>query len=40
VKIKYPIYIEVPDGYWTTTTTICDIEDIEEVDIHWHHNEE
>ena len=35
-EIKYPTYIEVPEGYWTITTTI----DIEEVDIHWHHNEE
>ena len=28
--------LEVPEGYWTITTTI----DTEEVDIHWHHNEE
>ena len=22
MKIKYPIYIEVPENYWTMTTTI------------------
>ena len=30
----YPRYIEVPEDYWTRTTTA----DVEKVDIHWHHN--
>ena len=38
-EIKYPTYIEVPEGYWTITTTIC-VLDNEEVDIHWHHGED
>ena len=37
-EIKYPTYIEVPEGYWVTTTTIS--ADGEDVDIYWHHNED
>ena len=37
-KLRYPITIEVPEDYWTITTT-ANIGK-EEVDIHWHHNEE
>ena len=37
-EIKYPTMIEVPEGYWTTTTTSC--VDGEKVDIHWHHNDD
>ena len=37
-KIKYPTYIEVPEGYWTITTTACI--DKEDVDIHWHNKED
>ena len=37
-EIKYPTMIEVPEGYWTTTTTIC--VDGEKVDIHWHNKED
>ena len=36
--MEYPTYIEVPEGYWTTTTTIQT--DDREIDIHWHHNED
>ena len=25
-QIKYPIYIEVPEGYWTMTTTTDDFD--------------
>ena len=28
--IEYPIYIEVPEGYWTTTTTSNNFEDNDE----------
>ena len=35
---KYPKYIEVPDGYWTVTTTIQ--KDEENKDKYWHHNED
>ena len=24
--MKYPIYIEVPEGYWITTTTVDDFD--------------
>ena len=24
--IEYPTYIEVPEGYWTTTTTVDDFD--------------
>ena len=37
-EIKYPTYIEVPEGYWTITTTVC--VDDKEVEIAWHHNED
>ena len=36
--MEYPIYIEVPEDYWTMTTTI-DL-DGEEKDIYWHHGED
>ena len=35
-QVEYPTYIEIPEGYWTITTTI----DSSDVDIYWHHNEE
>ena len=25
--IEYPMYIEVPEGYWTTTTTADNLEE-------------
>ena len=34
----YPTYIEVPNGYWTITTTANTKE--EKKDVYWHHNEE
>ena len=39
MKIKYPIYIEVPDGYWTMTTTI-NLEFEEDPNKHWHNSED
>ena len=36
--MKYPTLLEVPEDYWTITTTACI--DGEKVDIHWHHNED
>ena len=35
--IQYPIYIEVPEGYWTTTTTI--VEEYEP-NKYWHNKED
>ena len=35
--MEYPIYIEVPEGYWTRTTT-ADVE--EDNNKHWHNNDE
>ena len=35
---EYPTYIEVPEGYWTLTTTVDT--DKDEVDIYWHHHED
>ena len=29
--MKYPTYIEVPEGYWTTTTTVDNFEDDDEI---------
>ena len=37
--IQYPIYIEVPEGYWITTTTICVNQD-EDVNKYWHNGED
>ena len=37
--IEYPIYIEVPDGYWTTSTTI-DVDILEDPNKYWHHGED
>ena len=37
-NLKYPLFIEVPDGYWTMDLTINT--DKEDVDIYWHHNED
>ena len=37
-EIKYPTLLEVPEDYWTVTTTAR--VDGEEVDIHWHHSED
>ena len=34
--MEYPIYIEVPEGYWTTTTTV----DIDNPNIYWHNGED
>ena len=33
----YPTYIEVPNGYWTITTTA---NTKEKKDVYWHHNED
>ena len=38
--MKYPTYIEVPEGYWTFSTTVNVEEDEDKKNIHWHHNEE
>ncbi len=35
--IEYPIYIEVPEGYWTTTTTISEEY---EPNKYWHNGED
>ena len=35
--IEYPIYIEVPEGYWTTTTTIGSKENPNK---YWHNGED
>ena len=35
---KYPTIIEVPEDYWTVTTTINT--EANETNIHWHHNED
>ena len=35
MKIKYPIYIEVPENYWTMTTTI-NVDSDEDPNKYWH----
>ena len=37
--IEYPIYIEVPEGYWTMTTT-TDRDVLENPNKYWHGNDE
>jgi len=34
--IEYPIYIEVPEGYWTMTTTA----DVDNPNLYWHNGED
>ncbi len=34
--MEYPTYIEVPEGYWTTTTTA----DIDNQNKYWHNGED
>ena len=36
--IEYPIYIEVPNGYWTSTATIGNEE--YEPNKYWHNSED
>ena len=38
-EIKYPIKIEIPEGYWTTTTTI-DTDILEDPNKYWHNKED
>ena len=37
--MEYPIYIEVPEGYWTTTTT-TDTDVLENPNKYWHNGED
>ena len=37
--MEYPTYIEVPEDYWTISTTI-DIDIIENPNKYWHHGED
>ena len=37
--MEYPIYIEVPEGYWTRTTT-TDVDIIEDPNKYWLNNDE
>ena len=37
--MEYPIYIEVPEGYWTMTTT-TDRDVLENPNKYWHGNDE
>ena len=38
-KVKYPIIIEVPEGYWTISTTI-DEDLVYDPNKYWHHGED
>ena len=39
MKIEYPIYIEVPEDYWTISTTI-DTDILENPNKYWHNCED